>query len=412
MTTLVEHAPTLRVAFVGEVDHGKSTLLGRLLYDTGAITPDRLGTSIGDGGLAFLLDGLVEEQADLFTLDTAQAVVETGGRRYVLIDVPGHLELLKNMVTGASHAEVGVVVVDCLERAAEQTARHLRVLAMMGVRACVATVTKMDLVGYDEKAFQAVAAEVVGLAEGCGIDLAAVVPVSAVGGLNVTGAVAPELSWYGGEPLLETLSKLEVRPAGEGPLRLQVQGLSAGRVLGRVLSGVAVPGQRLTDGRHRGTWVLGGIERFGEPPLERAVIGDCVGLLLDGEPPPSGALLTLEGEPASWGNRWTARVLCTAEAGFAAGDRCVVRHAGTSLDGTIAAIDRRWSSAGPETAGRGGEQVAFSETAALRLDLDRPAAADTVRDCPPLGRFMLCDADGHAVGLGVVDGISGEGGTR
>ncbi len=406
MTTLVEHAPTLRVAFVGEVDHGKSTLLGRLLYDTGAITPDRLGTSIGDGGLAFLLDGLVEEQADLFTLDTAQAVLETGGRRYVLIDVPGHLELLKNMVTGASHAEVGVVVVDCLERAAEQTARHMRVLAMMGVRVCVATVTKMDLIGYERRAFQEVADEVAGLADGCGIELAAVVPVSALGGLNVTGAVAPEIPWYDGEALLETLAGLEVRPAGEGPLRLQVQGVSAGRVLGRVLSGVAKPGQRLTDGLDPGTWILGGIERFGEPPLDEAVMGDCVGLLLDGEPPSPGALLTLEDQPPSWGSRWEARVLCTAEAGFAEGDRCVVRHAGASLAGTVALVDRRWSSADPETAGGGGARVAFSETAALRIDLDRPAAADTVRDCLPLGRFMLCDDGGHAVGLGVVDGIT------
>ena len=411
-------ANTLRVAFVGEVDHGKSTLLGRLLYDTGAITPDRLVTPIEKGGLAFLLDGLTEEQQDLFTLDTAQAVLQVGQRRYVLIDVPGHVALLKNMVTGASQAEVGVVVVDCTERAAEQTRRHLRVLELLGVTTCVCAVTKMDLAGFSESRFRAVADEIAQTAASCGLDVSAAVPVSSVVGVNITGPAAAEMPWYEGSSLLGTLHELAARRAESAPLRFAVQAVvgsaSQRRVLGRVESGSLRRGQPLVHSSGAVNCTVRRIERFGEQPLEVAHAADSVGVIVSGIEPSPGALLAPPTEPLTWGTLWHARVLNTGEASFGAGDECSLHHCNAVLTGRIAQVERRWSSANlgaigtttqPDPGGADSGQVRFSEIASVQIRLDAPAGADSARTCAPVGRFMLCDVAGTALGLGIIDRI-------
>ncbi|MFI6287525.1 GTP-binding protein [Streptomyces sp. NPDC051018] len=401
-------ADTLHVAFVGEVDHGKSTLLGRVLHDTGAITADRLGTRIEDGGLAFLLDGLSEERADLFTLDTAQAVLETEARRYVLIDVPGHLALLKNMATGASRAEIGVVVVDCLARTTDQTRRHLRVLELLGVTTVVCAVTKMDLIGYCEDGWLRVADEMAALAAECGLRLAATVPVSAIAGHNIAAPAPAAFPWYTGQPLLDTLHGVGLERTRGSLLRFVVQATVGGpgdrRVAGRVESGTLRPGQVLVDGEGaRGT--VRTVERFGEDALDEATAGDSVGLRLDGAEPAPGAVLAPPEAPPATGRTWRTRVLSTADtAVIAEGDRCVVRYAAASVTGYVERIARRWNSATLEPVTDQGP-VRFTEFAELTLRLDSAAPADAVRDCAPLGRFMLCDRDGRALALGVVDRV-------
>ncbi|MEU6021893.1 GTP-binding protein [Micromonospora sp. NPDC047134] len=406
---------TLRVAFVGEVDHGKSTLLGRVLYDTGAITPDRLDVAVDEGGLAFLLDGLSEERQRLITLDTAQSVVETAERHFLFIDVPGHAELLKNMASGASRADIGVVVLDCTEGAAEQTRRHLRVLELLGVTTCVGAVTKMDLAGYREETFLAVARELATVAGECGIELAAVVPVSALAGVNVTGPAATELPWYDGQPLLSVLHTVGVRRESSALLRFAVQAVVGRaprrRVTGRVESGTLRVGAELVDaaGRH---CVVEAIERFGEPPLSQATAGDSVGLTVRGEEPEPGTVLAPPEQRPQVGRRWRTRILVTAPDGVRAGAPCVVRYSSATVTGTVQRIEQRWNSAtGLPVAGRPTDDlgtVEFSEIAAVELLLSVPAPADNVRVCPPLGRFMLCDAAGHALALGIVDEVQAE----
>ncbi|MDP9953264.1 MULTISPECIES: GTP-binding protein [Streptomyces] len=401
-------ADTLHVAFVGEVDHGKSTLLGRVLHDTGAITADRLGARIEDGGLAFLLDGLSEERADLFTLDTAQAVLETEARRYVLIDVPGHLALLKNMATGASRAELGVVVVDCLVRGTDQTRRHLRVLELLGVTNVVCAVTKMDLVGYAEEDFRRVADEMAALVEACGLRLSATVPVSAVAGHNITAPAPDRLPWYTGQPLLDTLHGIGQERARSALLRFAVQAVvgppGARRIAGRTESGTLRPGQTLTgtDGER---CVVRTIERFGEAALEKAEPGDSVGLLFDGAEPAPGTVLAPPDQPLTTGRVWHIRILSTSDTKtLAEGDRCVVRYAAGSAPAYVERIDSRWNSSTLARLTEDGP-VRFTEFADLRLRLDTAAPADRVRDCVQLGRFMLCDEDGRALALGVVDRV-------
>jgi bifunctional enzyme CysN/CysC/sulfate adenylyltransferase subunit 1 len=407
---------TLRVAFVGEVDHGKSTLLGRVLYDTGAITPDRLDVAVDKGGLAFLLDGLSEERRGLFTMDTAQAVVETAQRRFLLIDVPGHAELLKNMASGASRADIGVVVLDCTERAAEQTRRHLRILELLGVTTCIGAVTKLDLVGYREEAFLPVARELAAVAADCGIELAAALPVSALDGVNVTTVDAVRLPWYTGGPLLSVLHSVSAGRERSALLRFAVQAVvgrdDRRRVTGRVESGTLRVGQELTDPAGR-RCTVDLIERFGEPPLALATAGDSVGLTITGAEPGPGTVLAPPAQAPTVGRQWHTRILVTADGGVPAGAACVVRYSSAAVTGTVDRIERRWNSATgaplPDPDGGGPpERVCFSEIAAVRILLHEAAPADDVRTCPPLGRFMLCDVDGHALALGIVDSVRPE----
>ena len=394
---------TLSVAFVGAVDHGKSTLLGRLLYDTGAATPDRLTTPISEGGLAFLLDGLTDERERLFTLDTAQAVLETERRKYVLIDVPGHAELLKNMATGASLAQVGVVVVDCTEQVVPQTLGHLQVLELLGIRTCVCAVTKMDLVAWDEAPFRAVADEVARLAASCGVQIAGAVPLSAVAGVNVHGPRSVEhATWYGGPSLLGALNLLSAPSLRASPLRISVEGaLGVGpnrRVLARVLTGTARPGQPLIDGSQTLRCMIDRIERFGEPPLDAAFAGDSVGLMIEGDQPAVGTLLSSVDEPLEWGRIWCARVLSTSTTAFAPGDDCLLRHCGSSLIGRIAAVRHRSDASSASV---------FGELVDVRILLADPAAADCGRLCPPLARFVLATPDGAPLGAAIIHRVEG-----
>ncbi len=153
----------LKVAFLGHVDHGKSTLIGRLLYDTGSVPPDRMAliqqASEAQGldtEFAFLMDHFREERERGMTIDTAQVFFHAAERDYVVIDAPGHRELLKNMLTGASQAQAAVLIVDVQEGLGEQTRRHAFLLNFLGIRHCIVVLNKMDLLGFAPERYQEV----------------------------------------------------------------------------------------------------------------------------------------------------------------------------------------------------------------------------------------------------------------
>src|SRR5216110_1856425 len=159
-------APTLRVVFVGHVDHGKSTLIGRILHDTGSLPEGKIEeikkTCAAEGmefEFAFLLDALLEEQKQNVTIDTTEIPLRTARRRYAIIDAPGHKEFLKNMITGASRAEAAILVIGADEGVREQSRRHAYLLRMLGIKQIIVIVNKMDLVDYSEKRFHEIEQE-------------------------------------------------------------------------------------------------------------------------------------------------------------------------------------------------------------------------------------------------------------
>jgi bifunctional enzyme CysN/CysC len=247
----------LPIVVVGHVDHGKSTLVGRLLHDTGSLPAARveqLRAVSAKRGLdlefSFLLDSLQVERDLGVTVDAAQIWFRTARRRYVIIDAPGHAEFLRNMVTGAAAAEAAVLVVDAQQGVAEQTRRHGYLLGILGLEQVAVAVNKVDLIDRDPARFAAVKAEVEEYLAGIGLRAGAVIPLSAKHGDNVARTAADTMPWYSGPTLVEALDDFAPRPEpSDGPLRLPVQDVyRAGDrrvVVGRIESGRLSVGDEL-----------------------------------------------------------------------------------------------------------------------------------------------------------------------
>ncbi|MCD8570394.1 MAG: GTP-binding protein [Alphaproteobacteria bacterium] len=221
----------LRVVIVGHVDHGKSTLIGRLLYDTGSLPEGkkeeieaickRRGTEAMEW--SFVLDAFQAERDQAVTIDTTQIWFSTEMRNYVIIDAPGHREFLKNMVSGAAQADAAILVVDAAEGMKEQTRRHAYILSLLGLRQVAVVINKMDIVKHDPEAFEKCAKEVVKYLQSIGVQATHIVPISARNGDLIAGR-GDAMNWYQGKTLLEVLDSFEVAsPPVARPMRFPVQ---------------------------------------------------------------------------------------------------------------------------------------------------------------------------------------------
>jgi bifunctional enzyme CysN/CysC len=283
----------LRFITCGSVDDGKSTLIGRLLHDLGQVHDDQIdtlardsaevGTRGGDVDYALLVDGLAAEREQGITIDVAYRYFTSAKRSFIVADCPGHEQYTRNMVTGASTAELAVILVDATRGVLTQTRRHAFLCRLLGIRQFVVAVTKMDLVDFDQDAFRAIEAEVALLAERVGLDDVTVIPVSGVGGDNVVSP-SPAMDWNDGPTLLDALDGADVASddtAGR-PLRLPVQmavrpNSGFRGVAGLIAAGTAAPGMQvriLPSGR---TTAISEV-RVGDELVEQAPAGRSVTL--------------------------------------------------------------------------------------------------------------------------------------
>src|SRR5271156_1908876 len=222
--------PQVRIVIVGHVDHGKSTLVGRLLFETGSLPEGKLAmlkaVSARRGmsfEWSFLLDALQTERDQGITIDTTQIRFRTRSRDVVLIDAPGHAEFLRNMITGASQADGALLIIDALEGIRDQTRRHGYLLHLLGVKQVAVVVNKMDRVDFNETRFAEIRDEISTHLTGLGVTPLAVIPISARDGDGVA-ALSPRASWDDGPTAIDALHQLEpARPAELLPLRLPVQ---------------------------------------------------------------------------------------------------------------------------------------------------------------------------------------------
>src|SRR5215468_10536722 len=224
--------PLIRIVIVGHVDHGKSTLIGRLLSETGSLPDGKLEALKAVSarrGMAFewsfLLDALQTERDQGITIDTTQIRFRTGSRDIVLIDAPGHAEFLRNMITGASQADGAVLIIDALEGVRDQTRRHGYLLHLLGIKQVAVVVNKMDRVDFSAVRFEEISTEISAHLAGLGVTPAAVIPISARDGDGVAAHTA-NIAWYNGPTVVEALDALEPARALEAlPLRLPVQAI-------------------------------------------------------------------------------------------------------------------------------------------------------------------------------------------
>src|SRR5881396_198217 len=237
----------VKVVFVGHVDHGKSTLIGRILHDTGSLPEgkvEEIKKACAAEGMgfefAFLLDALLEEQKQNVTIDTTEIPFRTPRRQYAIIDAPGHKEFLKNMITGASRADAAILVISADEGVREQSRRHAYLLSMLGVKHLIVVVNKMDLVDYSEKRFREIEQEYRKFLRELGLEARTFIPASAREGENVARASA-KMKWYSAASVLEALDSLGPQERDvDLPLRFCVQDVYRfdGRPKGRGPAGV------------------------------------------------------------------------------------------------------------------------------------------------------------------------------
>lgn len=283
-----------KIVIVGHVDHGKSTLLGRILMDCGQIPEDRIAyvqKICQDKGVvfepAFFLDALQEEQEQGISIDTTRVRFEFNGRRFVLIDAPGHIEFLKNMATGASEAELGILVLDCQEGIRAQTTRHLKILSVLGVTNVVAVVNKLDKTGYDQEKFERLSAEIRNEIAHEKLNCLAVVPISALNGENIT-SVSGNFPWYFGQALLplidSQLTSLTIQAKSQAPFRMLLQDVykfdDERYFAGRIVSGKLTPGAEIFFSPSGKVAKVEALVQFPNKRLQEASSGDSVALIL------------------------------------------------------------------------------------------------------------------------------------
>ncbi len=408
MTTL------LRIATAGSVDDGKSTLVGRLLYDSKAVLADQLESvervsrakGLGHVDLALLTDGLRAEREQGITIDVAYRYFATARRTFILADCPGHVQYTRNTVTGSSTADVLVLLVDARKGALEQTRRHLAVGHLLRVPHIVVAVNKIDLVDYREDRFREIETDITRIADELGVPSIRLLPVSALVGDNIVDR-SPKLGWYGGPSLLELLEELPAGEATEQPFRFPVQltlrpqdaavdpRYSEYRgYAGQVVSGtvrVGDPVVVLPSGRR--THVVGIDTADGE--LDEAFAPQSVALrLADDIDVARGELIAAADEAPEPTQDLDGMVAWLAERPLRVGQKVLVKHTTSTTQAVVREIDGRLDldTLRPEVT----DSLELNDLGRVRLRLAAPVMAEPYVLSRSTGSFLLIDPQSGA----------------
>jgi len=409
---------SLNVLTCGSVDDGKSTLIGRLLWDTDGLPADQRArlerspkTALGTPDFSLLVDGLAAEREQGITIDIAWRYLDADPCRLVIIDSPGHEQYTRNMATGASHADVAILLVDARGGVKEQTRRHAAILHLMGVRRVVLAVNKMDLVGWSQARFAEMRAEFEQLAARFGFEEALAIPVSAVLGDNIARR-SPVTPWYGGPSLLGYLGGIPARSFGaDGDFRFPVQlvvraGQDFRGLAGTIASGSVGVGEEVVEPISGRRARVKRIVTMGRD-LTRAGPGRAIVLELDVDLDISrGAVLATSGRTPIVTRSIDTRLVWLADEPFAA-ERGYLLRTATDLV-PIARIDVRAHLDLTSIEERLASTCTANDIAVARIELGRSAVVDRFADLPCTGSFMLIDPiSGASVAGGVVTATEG-----
>ncbi len=399
----------LRLATAGSVDDGKSTLIGRLLYDAKAVLADQLAhveeRSVDGLDLALLTDGLRAEREQGITIDVAYRSFATPRRRFILADCPGHAQYTRNMVTGASTADLALLLVDARAGLTEQSRRHAAIAGLLRLRHVIVAVNKMDLVGHSEERFDDVVREVMELAAEFGLHEIEFVPISALHGDNVVER-SERMPWYAGPPLLERLETVPVEPPAVHGARLPVQMVLRGDggarwAAGRLAAGTLRAGDEvvvLPSGvRSRVAEVrdAGGPADALDAPLSGSVrLEDEVDLA-------RGELIAAAEDAPAPVRELSATVCWLGDKPAAAGGRYLLKHGTRTVPARLDEVEGRIDFATLQWPPADG--LALNDIAHVRLRLGGEIAPDAYERCHATGAFILVDeATNDTVAAGMV----------
>ena len=408
----------LRVVTAGSVDDGKSTLVGRLLHDAKAVLSDQM-TAVEDASerrgyegadLALLVDGLRAEREQGITIDVAYRYFATTRRTFILADTPGHVQYTRNTVTGASTADVAVILVDARTGVIEQTRRHLAVMALLRVSEIVLAVNKMDLVDYAESVFDAIVADFAAATRKLDVDHFTPIPVAALAGDNIVDASA-HMPWFGGAPLLQFLEEVEPAELTEIPARFPVQVVIRPRTAenpdyrgyaGRVEAGVLHVGDKV---RVLPSGAVSEVQAIDTPrdELAEAPAGRSVTIRLTDDIDISrGDLIVGDGDPQPLvGRELTATVCWLTDTPLRAGARYQLRHTTRDVRAVIDTVESRLDVTTVQT--EAATELTLNDIGTIRIRLAEPVVTDPYAVNRSTGAFLLVDeTSGATVAAGLV----------
>jgi sulfate adenylyltransferase subunit 1 len=411
-TTELPGGDLLRLATAGSVDDGKSTLVGRLLHDTSTVMPDQLAAvrrasldrGLAEADLALLTDGLRAEREQGITIDVAYRYFATAKRRFILADTPGHVQYTRNMVTGASTAELAVILVDARHGFVEQTGRHTVVSALLRVPHVALAVNKMDLVGYDEERFAEIAAEFSDYAGRLGVPDIVAIPMSALRGDNVVTPSA-HMPWYAGPTLLEHLET--VPTVGEPevtrlPVQYVIRATDFRGYAGQLASGRLRVGDPVAVSPSGHRTRIAGIDIGGAPVDEAFAPQSVLVRLADAVDVARGDLITPVSTMPEPTERLTVVACQLASRPLRVGDRVLVRHTTRTVRAFVEAVEERLD-VHDLTVDNPMDTLYTNEIALVSVRTAEPVAVDTYEFNRHCGAVLFIDeASGDTLTAGMV----------
>ena len=413
-----ENKSLLRFITCGSVDDGKSTLIGRLLYDSKMIFEDQLdalesdskkqGTQGENIDFALLVDGLAAEREQGITIDVAYRFFSTDKRKFIVADTPGHEQYTRNMATGASTADLAILLIDARKGILTQTRRHSYIASSLGIRKLVLAINKMDLVDYSQDVFERIEQDFVDFAEelASGIEIQAV-PLSALMGDNIT-SLSERTPWYQGPHLMEYLETVPVGDQREAlPFRMPVQWVNRPNLdfrgfSGQIASGRIKPGDKVkTLPSAKETTITRIVTQTGD--LDEAVAGQSVTLTFADEVDTSrGDVICVANDPAEVSDQFQARLLWMADGEMLPGRRYLLKIGAKTVTAQLTGLKYRIDV--NDLQDRPATTLALNEVGVCTLSLDQPIAFDPYDINRGTGGFILIDRlTNNTIGLGLID---------
>ncbi len=413
-----QHKDLLRFITCGSVDDGKSTLIGRLLYDSKMIFEDQLkalasdsqkmGTQGQNLDFALLVDGLAAEREQGITIDVAYRFFSTSQRKFIVADTPGHEQYTRNMVTGASTADLAIVLVDARKGLLTQTRRHTYLASLVGIQHVVLAINKMDLVAYSQATFDAIVSEYLPWAHQLGIEKVTPIPMSALNGENIN-TVSPQMGWYSGPTLMHFLETvpLETLRSRAQKFRLPVQWVnrpdaSFRGYAGTIASGVLKTGDSVRILPSSQEAIVQRIVTHGAE-LKAATAGQAVTLTLDRDIDISrGDIITLSAEPATVSSQFQAKLVWMSAQTLYPGRQYTLKSSVQTCNCSV--IDIKHTINVNTLDKLATKYLNLNDVATVNIDCDKPLVFDAYTENNTTGAFILIDKITHdTVGAGMIE---------
>lgn len=401
----------MKIVIVGHIDHGKSTLIGRLLYDTNSIPHlvyeevkkicKELGKKVE---FAYFIDSLKEEREQNITIDTSQIFFKTLKQDYVIIDAPGHVEFMKNMITGASQAQAAVLIVDAKEGVKEQTKRHAYILSLLGLEQVIVVVNKMDSISYKEEQFNSLKQEILELLSKLNIKPKYIIPISAMKGDNVASK-SNNMNWYNDLTVLGALDTLTIKKdVSNKPLRFPIQDVyiidNKKMLVGRVESGKLRVNDEIVFLPLNKKSKISSIEIWNKKKSE-AEAGESIGITINDDMDIKRGEIICSGILPKIVKQFEANIFCLSSKPIKTNEKLIFKCTTQEILCTLDKINDKFDSSNLENITSDCTELNGTEVGKVIIKTEKPTVIDNFNHIMQLGRFVLVK-DKETVAGGII----------